>query len=602
MRTPDQSASVTFQGIAVSPGIHIAKVHVHDPVRTVVPRTLISPADVEREKALLADAMKRARAELSSIRDKIGETLDETHAAIMDPQIMMLEDPELLKRTNQRIEKQRENAAMAFMGIVQQFADQYSKLPDAYFASRNADILDVGNRVCRYMAETQAPVHPLQFDEDVILVSPDLSPSDTAQMDHEHVHGFATELGGPTSHTAILARALEIPAVVGIGSFLDRARSGVLAIIDGYEGTVTLNPSPREVARARARRRKALLHERDLQKLRHLPAETLDGFSVEMAANVELPIEIPHVIAHGAESIGLFRTEFQYLEGNRLPSEEELFTVYKEVMEQVSPMPVIFRTIDLGGDKFFAELQTGRELNPFLGLRAIRLCLAHPQIFRTQLRALLRASAFGTARIMFPLISTLNEVHQAKEILESVRQELRQKRVKFDENIQIGIMIEIPSAAIVADILAKEVDFFSIGTNDLIQYTLAVDRGNEQVASLYDPFHPAILRLIRRTIEAAQREGIWVGLCGEMSSNPLCALMLVGLGVNELSMSALAIPEIKRLIRSIRLADARKLVEDLYSLRSSAEIHDYVRQAYRVIQRRKIAGNGEAPEMANADD
>ena len=330
-----------------------------------------------------------------------------------------------------------------------------------------------------------------------------------------------------------------------------------------------------------------MVHERDLQKLRYMPAETLDGYRLELSANVELPIEIPHVLAHGAEGVGLFRTEFLYLERTTLPTEDELFFVYKKVVEDVLPYSVIFRTMDLGGDKFFCELQTGRELNPYLGLRAIRLCLAYPHIFRVQLRAIMRASAFGKAKIMFPLITSLREVREAKEILDSIREELRAEGKPFDEQIQIGIMIEIPSAAICADQLAKEVDFFSIGTNDLIQYTLAVDRGNEQVASLYDPFHPAILRLIRMTIDAAQREGIWVGVCGEMSSNPMCALLLLGLGVNELSMGSLAIPEIKRLIRQIHLSDARTIAQDLFSLRSSTEIGEYISQAYRMLQRRK---------------
>ncbi|MCL5271312.1 MAG: phosphoenolpyruvate--protein phosphotransferase [bacterium] len=583
-----QSSSRAYQGIAVSPGIQIARVHIVDPVKTDITRRVIAPSEVEGEKKQLRKALDSARREIAELRRKVLESLDEAHASIFDPQLMLLEDEVLLAQTNERIERRHETAAQAFTTVIHEFAGKFSTFADAYIASRNTDILDVGNRVCQFLTHTQNRNHSLQFDDDVIILAPDLSPSDTAQMDHEHVLGFATELGGPTSHTAILAKALEIPAVVGIGPFIKGVPSGVTAVIDGYEGTVTVDPSPREVARARARRRRHLVHERDLQKLRTLPAETIDGYRVELSANVELPIEVPHVLAHGAEGVGLFRTEFLYLEKDGLPGEEELYMVYRKVVEEVGALPVIFRTMDLGGDKFFAQLQTGRELNPFLGLRAIRLCLAYPEVFRTQLRAILRASAHGRARIMFPMISNLNEVRQAKAILKSIMDELRAKRITFDEAIQVGIMIEIPSAAICSDQLAKEVDFFSIGTNDLIQYTLAVDRGNEQVASLYDPFHPAILRLIRMTIDAAQREGIWVGLCGEMSSNPLCALLLIGLGVNELSMGALAIPEIKRLIRQIRLADARRVVEDIYSLRSSAEVHDYIRQAYRVIQRRRI--------------
>lgn len=594
MKTPSNSR--TLQGIAVSPGIHIAKISIYDPVRPVVPRTIVTPDSVDVEKGHLRGAIEHARQMILDLRQKVHQTLDEAHASIFDPQLMVLDDPVIIERTMGRIEKFRENAAMAFMTVIQQFVDQFASLGDAYIASRNADILDVGNRVCQYLASSTHHVHTdshiLHFEEDVIILAPDLSPSDTAQMDHKHVRGFATELGGPTSHTAILAKALEIPAVVGLGGFLHEARTGSMAIIDGYEGTVTIDPTAREIARARARRRRHLMHERDLQKLKHMPAETLDGYRVELSANVELPIEIPHVLAHGAEGVGLFRTEFMYLEHNQLPTEEELFHVYKKVVEDIAPAAVIFRTMDLGGDKFFCELQTGRELNPYLGLRAIRLCLAYPQIFRVQLRAIMRASAYGKARIMFPLITSISEVHKAKEHLAEIREELRAEGRRFDEQIQVGIMIEIPSAAVCADQLAKEVDFFSLGTNDLIQYTLAVDRGNEQVASLYDPFHPAILRLIRMTIEAAQREGIWVGVCGEMSSNPMCALLLIGLGINELSMGALAIPEIKRLIRQIHLSDARQIAEDIMALRNSPEIHEYVKQAFRMLQRRKRIKTG----------
>ena len=593
---PPISKSKTFQGIPVSPGIQIGRIYKHDPVQAVLSRRLVNRNEIKSEKAALKLAIERAGANLTELRAKVRATLDEAHASIFDPQIMILQDPVLIEKTLERIDKDRENAAMAFMTVIRQFADQFKQLGDVYLASRNSDVLDVGNRVVQLIASQSAKPESslLQFKSDIILLAPDLSPSDTATMDHVHVKGFATELGGPTSHTAILARALEMPAIVGIGAFMQQTPSDAEVIIDGYEGTLTINPTPREIARAKARHRRHLVHERDLAKLKNLPAETIDGYAVELAANVELPIEIPHVKAHGAASIGLFRTEFQYMERSDLPREEDLFTVYKQVLIDMAPAPVIFRTMDLGGDKFTSALGIDHESNPFLGLRAIRLCLAYPQVFRTQLRAILRASAFGNAKIMYPLISNIRELRKANELLDQVRDELRLAKIAFDPEMQVGIMIEIPSAAICADQLAKEVDFFSIGTNDLIQYTLAVDRGNEQVASLYDPFHPAILRLIRTTIEAAQREGIWVGLCGEMSSNPLCALMLIGLGINELSMGSLAIPEIKRLIRGIRLADARKIVEDIYGFRSSTEIHDYVRQAYRMIQRKRRAPEEEA--------
>ncbi len=579
--------SFTLTGIAVSPGIQFGKVYIYDPIRPTVTRRRIDPSLIENEKKSLREAIAKAEDSLRQVRERVASSRGEVHASIFDPQLMMLHDPMLVDQAMKRIEQNRENAGQAFMNVIQQFVDEFANVAGEFMATRADDILDVGNKVIEHLSVALPADRRLVFNEEVIVLAPDLSPSDTAQMDQKHALGFATELGGPTSHTAILAKALEIPAIVGVGPFIERIPNNATVIIDGYEGTLTINPSPREVARARARRRRHLVHERDLQKLRYLPAETIDGYRVELAANVELPIEIPHVLSHGAEGVGLFRTEFLYLERDGLPSEEDQFEVYKKVLEDVAPNPVVFRTMDVGGDKFFGNIQN-REMNPFLGLRAIRLCLAHPEMFKVQLRAMLRASAFGKARIMFPMISALREVHRAREILEAMKTELREKDIAFDEQIPVGIMIEIPSAALCADQLAKEVDFFSIGTNDLIQYTLAVDRGNEQVAPLYDPFHPAILRLIRMTIDAAQREGIWVGLCGEMSSNPLCALLLIGLGIDELSMGALAIPEIKRLIRQIRLADARRVVEDIYSLRTSGEIHDYVRQAYRVIQRRRL--------------
>ncbi len=583
--------SRTLHGIPVSPGIHITSVFLYDPVHAVIPRRTVAKGGVEQEKRALSKALEEARAALLETRNKVRENLDESHAAIFDPQLMILDDPVVIASTHERIEECQENAARAFMTVIKQFVEQFAAFDVQYLASRATDILDVGNRVCRHLAGDESgegEAGRFKLDSEVIVLARDLSPSETAHLGQRYLRGLATELGGHTSHTAILAKALEFPAVVGIGSFLTGIRPGTQAIIDGFAGTLTLDPSSREAARARQRRKKHQVHDRDLEKLKDLPAETLDGYHIDLAANLELPIEIPHVLAHGADGIGLFRTEFHYLETNRLPTEEELFDVYKNVVCRLAPQSVIFRTIDLGGDKFASTLQTEREINPFLGMRAIRLCLAHPDVFRTQLRAILRASAHGTARIMFPMISSLQEVREARQILEAVQEELRAEGQAFDEKIQVGIMIEIPAAVITADQLAKEVDFFSIGTNDLIQYTLAVDRGNEEVAPLYDPFHPAILRLIRMTVDAAQREGIWCGLCGEMSANPLCALLLVGMGMDELSMGALAIPEIKRVIRQVKLSETRRLVEEIYTMRTSREIHEHVRNAYRSIQCRRM--------------
>jgi phosphotransferase system enzyme I (PtsI) len=578
-----------LRGIPVSNGISIANVHVYDnnPHR-VVSHQKIKPGQVRQEQRSLKEAIKHAIADLEKLRGKVYDTIDEAHAAIFDPQLLILQDKEFLERIMSRIADNLDNAAWALMHEIRIFADQFSEINDDFMADRSTDILDVGNRVSHYLVSSRENLsHPLHFLSNVNVVCSDLSPSDTAQMDHEHVSGFATELGGATSHTAILAKALEIPAIVGLGDFIHQLKQDTSVIINGYNGTVTLDPTPQEIRRAQAQHRRHLIREKDLAKLKNLPAETIDGYRVELSANIELEIEIPHVFEHGAEGVGLFRTEFHYLESNGIPSEESLFTVYRNVVRKIAPNPVIFRTIDLGGDKFFLDLHMGKELNPFLGLRAIRLCLARPMMFRTQLKAILRASSYGNARIMFPLISNISEIHAAHEVLDDARKELTREGHKFDKNIQVGIMIEIPSAAVCADQLAREVDFFSIGTNDLIQYTLAVDRGNEQVASLYDPFHPAILRLLRNIIQAANREGIWVGVCGEMASDPLCAILLVGLGVDELSMGPVAVPRIKRLIRQIRLADARKITGEIYSRLSSPNLQEYVENAYKIIQRKK---------------
>ncbi|MBI1784327.1 phosphoenolpyruvate--protein phosphotransferase, partial [Candidatus Sumerlaeota bacterium] len=458
-------------------------------------------------------------------------------------------------------------------------------------------VIDVGNRICKHLAKSYT-ISPAKEKEtshtsDMIIFAHDLSPSDTAQMDHRIVKAFAMEIGGPTSHTAILAKGLEIPAVVGLGPVLEHVGPETTAIVDGYEGTVIVHPTAEEIRRARDRRRRHLAQERTLNKLATLPAETLDGYRVELSANLELPDEIPHAVAHGADGVGLFRTEFLYFNEAGLPEEDRQFDLYKNVLKKFSPRSVIFRTLDIGGDKFLADfpgVAAGEEANPFLGLRAIRFCLRHPGIFRTQLRAILRASAFGRARIMFPMVSSAEEVRAAKKILEGVKKELADEGKTFDAGLEVGIMVEIPSAALIADQLAIEADFFSIGTNDLIQYTLAVDRANERVASLYDPYHPAVLRLIRRIIDAAHRAGIWVGVCGEMASNPRTALLLVGMGIDELSMGALSIPEIKHLLRNTRLSEARRVASEIYALGSSEEIRTRVEEAYQSL--RKVRGRG----------
>jgi len=579
-------ASVSIKGIAVSPGIHIGRVVIHDSFLPAEPLRRISASKVKQEIVALDAAMGRAKTEISGLRAKISATLDEAHAAIFDPHLLFLEDPAFRQRVVERIRERRQGADYAVLGVIQELARQFEAMKDEYISSRSSDILDVGNRIARQLSSNGRPVeeHPSPA-EDIIVFARDLSPSDTAQMDHRRVKAFAMEIGGPTSHTAILAKGLEIPAVVGLGALLHHVDGPTMAIVDGYEGFVVVNPTADDIRSAKARRRRHQVKERSLQKLRRLPAETIDGYRVELSANLEFPEEIPHVLDHGAAGVGLFRTEFLYFHHADWPSEEDQFQLYRKVLESIAPNSVIFRTLDVGGDKFFSELSIRDEQNPFLGLRAIRFCLENPAVFKTQLRALLRASAFGRAKIMFPMVSSIKELRAARKLLDEARGELDSEGIAFDPKIEIGIMIEIPSAALTADQFASEVDFFSIGTNDLIQYTLAVDRANERVASLYDPCHPAVLRLIRMSVDAAHRAGIWVGVCGEMAANPQMALLLVGMGIDELSMGALSIPGIKFLIRNIRLSEARRLASEIQPLGSSQEIRDHIEQAFRRLKR-----------------
>ncbi len=577
----ESKRSVVLRGIAASPGIHIGRVVAYNPMFSALGPSRVPAYRIPAQIRLLEEGLAKARDEIRQLQEKLRKSLDDAHAAIFDSHLLFVEDPALKEKTVARIRSNQESAAYALMSVIRELAEQFGRMQDAYISSRATDVFDIGRRISRHLLADEQNAPTQRFSGEVIIFAHDLSPSDTAQLDHARVKAFATEIGGPTSHTAILAKGLEIPAVVGVGTLLPHVTANTTAIVDGYEGTVTLNPAPAELKKARNRHRRRMIEERNLEKLKTLPAETLDGYRVELSANLELPDEIPHILAHGADGIGLFRTEFLYLNRERLPGEEEQFDIYRRTLESLAPGSVIFRTLDVGGDKLITNGSVEREMNPFLGLRAIRYCLKHRDLFKTQLRALLRASAFGRAKIMFPLVTSVSEIIEAKAALEEAKKGLASQGLRFDEAMEVGMIAEIPSAALIADQFADEVDFFSIGTNDLIQYTLAVDRANEKVAPLYDPYHPAILRLIRRVIDAAHRAGIWVGVCGEMSAHPPTALLLLGMGVDQFSMGSHAIPEIKHLFRSARLADARRLASEVYALGSSAEIRSRVEGAHR---------------------
>lgn len=575
-RSGPASRQTVLHGIAASPGIAIGRAFVFDPRQLAIEARLLNENEVDREVDRFQRAIERTKKQIQRLRQQVARQVDERQAAIFDTHLLLLEDPSFHDDTVAHIRRERTNAEFLFHRQVQGLLARFEKIQDEMFSARAADVNDVAQRVLGNLMVQERPVLSA-LNEPVIVIANDLGPSDTVHMKRGKVIGFATNRGGPTSHTAIMAKALEIPAVVATAELTQHVRTGDSIILDGISGIVIVRPSHTTVQRYSESQRAVAEFEQELAKNRYLPAETLDGYSVEVAANIELAEEIPHVIAHGAQSVGLFRTEFLYLNRDRLPREEELFEMYRSVIAQLYPRTIVFRTLDLGGDKFAKAVPLSKELNPFLGLRAIRLCLEYPEIFRRQLRAILRASVYGHIKIMFPMVSSVEEVRAAKSIFEDIQRDFRRHRIAHERDIEIGIMIETPSAAVASDLLAREVDFFSLGTNDLIQYTLAVDRVNEKVAHLYEPLHPSVLRLIQYVIESAHSRGIWVGVCGEMAGDPMMAAILVGMGVDELSMGSVRIPEIKQVIRGLHLSDARALARDLLARSSAEEIREAIR-------------------------
>lgn len=550
-----------FKGIAASNGIVIGEAFLVAEGEVEVPRRQLSQAETQAEKARLAAAQVKTKEQLENIRDGLRMKAGADEAAIFDAHLMLLEDPMLAEGINVLIEGGL-NAEAAVQDTGENFAAMFAAMDDDYMRERAADIRDITKRWVNNLLGVETG-SLASLARPVIVFARDLAPSDTAQMDKEKVLAFVTEIGGRTSHSAIMARSLEIPAVVGAGKFGEKVKDGDVVIVDGSQGDVLVNPDEATLTQYRERQQKLAERKDLLSQLKELPAVTKDGFEFELAANIGTPNDAPAALANGAKGVGLYRTEFLYMDRSDMPSEDEQYQAYRQVLEAFGNHPVIIRTLDIGGDKKLPYLKMEDELNPFLGNRAIRLCLNNPEIFKTQLRAILRAAVSGNAWIMLPMVATLDEVRRTKVVLAEVERELEQEGKDFARTYKLGIMIEIPAAAVAADKFAKEVDFFSIGTNDLIQYTCAADRMNEQVSYLYDPFNPAVLSLIDNVIQAAHANNIFVGMCGEMAGEPLAAPLLVAMGLDEFSMSASSIPQVKEVIRSLSREACLKLWEEV---------------------------------------
>ena len=567
-----------LRGIGVSQGVAIGKAFLLKRSKVEVSKyAQIPPEELSGEVERFKEAIEETRKNLVAVREKIRQKGFQEASHIIDAQLMIIEDRALVDRTIQHIEEDQIDAAGALKSTLQDIHKAFEDIGDEYLRERKSDIDFLGERIMRnLLGKEQEFIARIQ--DKVILVANDLSPVDTANLDVTKVLGFVTDRGGKTSHTAIMARALEIPAVVGLESITQEVNTGDVVIVDGIIGVVIVNPTPETLREYADKKLRYEDLEKELFRYKQLPAETKDGFRIKVYANIELVEELPSVLEHGAEGIGLYRTEFLYLNRKNLPTEEEHFAIYKSVVEKISPYPVTIRTIDLGGDKFISQIELAEEMNPAMGLRAIRFCLKEVGIFKTQLRAILRASAFGKVRLMFPMISGFQEIIQIKSILQEVKEDLVKKNQSFDPELEIGIMIEIPSAVTIADLLAREVDFFSIGTNDLIQYSLAIDRVNEHVSYLYEPLHPAVLRVISNVIDAAHNAGIKVSMCGEMAGESMYVPILVGLGLDELSMNALSILKVKKMIRSVSYKEAREFIKEIYKMYTASEIEEYLKR------------------------
>lgn len=566
--------SKLIKGIAASDGVAIAKAYLLvEPDLTFDKNEKVT--DVEGEVAKFNSAIEASKVELTKIRNNAEVQLGADKAAIFDAHLLVLDDPELIQPIQDKIKNENANAATALTDVTTQFVTIFESMDNEYMKERAADIRDVSKRVLSHILGVELP-NPSMIDESVVIVGNDLTPSDTAQLNKEFVQGFATSIGGRTSHSAIMSRSLEIPAIVGTKSITQEVKQGDMIIVDGLNGDVIVNPTEDELIAYQDKRERYFADKKELQKLRDADTVTVDGVHAELAANIGTPNDLPGVIENGAQGIGLYRTEFLYMGRDQMPTEEEQFEAYKEVLEAMDGKRVVVRTLDIGGDKELSYLNLPEEMNPFLGYRAIRLCLAQQDIFRPQLRALLRASVYGKLNIMFPMVATINEFREAKAILLEEKENLKNEGHDISDDIELGIMVEIPATAALADVFAKEVDFFSIGTNDLIQYTLAADRMSERVSYLYQPYNPSILRLVKQVIEASHKEGKWTGMCGEMAGDETAIPLLLGLGLDEFSMSATSILKARRQINGLSKNEMTELANRAVDCATQEEVIELV--------------------------
>jgi phosphotransferase system enzyme I (PtsI) len=562
-----------YRGIAVSAGVCRGRILVLHQARHIITRRDIAAAEVPAEIGRFEQVLVKTRMQINEVQRRVVQNMSASEGDIFDAHLLMLEDRVVIDEVIRMIREQMVNADFAFHTVTNRYVEAMAEVEDEFFRERVDVLHDLAGRVLDNLLEVKDNFDLKHLAEPCILVSRDLSPSTTAQLDKKMVLGFATAIGGKTSHTAIMARSLDIPAVVGLPGISDELETGDYALLDGYNGTIIVNPTDKTLFEyGQLEKNKASLDEK-LGEIRQQPAVTLDGRKIHLSANIEDQFDVDAVIAHGAEGVGLFRTEFLFLNHESAPGEEEQYKVYREVAAAIKPNQVIIRTLDLGGDKFVSHLQLAQEMNPFLGWRAIRFCLAQPELFCAQLRAILRASAEGNVKMMYPMISGLDELNQANALVDKCKAELRAEGKPFDDNLPIGVMIEIPSAVLIADSLAKKAKFFSIGSNDLIQYTLAADRTNEKVSHLYEPTHPAIVKLIKATVDASHKNGIWTGVCGEIGGDTVLVPLLIGLGVDELSAAPGVIPEVKYIIRKTKLEEAKALAEFALQCESPSEIY-----------------------------